>query len=226
MSYVLFWDIDGTLLTTGRAGIFAWEEAVWDVLGQTCDFSLLNTAGRTDTEIASELCAKYSANMVPNTVRDLLKAYEEKLPSSLPRKTGSVLKNVVEILSFIQGRRDIYSVLLTGNTRAGALAKLNYYGLTPFFSLGAFSDGCLDRVSIARKALNMLEFMLQPIEHENIFVIGDTPHDIECGNAIHAKTVAVATGGYDKEELNKYSPWLILKTLPKPGGFIELLGLA
>ena len=25
---VLFWDIDGTLLTTARAGVFAWEEAV------------------------------------------------------------------------------------------------------------------------------------------------------------------------------------------------------
>ena len=31
-----------------------------------------------------------------------------------------------------------------------------------------------------------------------VFVIGDTPHDIECANAIGARTIAVATGGYTR----------------------------
>ena len=33
VTFLLFWDIDGTLLTTGRAGIFAWEEAASDAAG-------------------------------------------------------------------------------------------------------------------------------------------------------------------------------------------------
>ena len=32
MMLALCWDIDGTLLTTGRAGIFAWEDAVREAL--------------------------------------------------------------------------------------------------------------------------------------------------------------------------------------------------
>ena len=32
-------------------------------------------------------------------------------------------------------------------------------------------------------------------------MIGDTPHDIHCANAIGALTIAVATGGYTAEEL-------------------------
>ena len=35
---VLFWDIDGTLLTTGKAGVPAWEAAVTEVTGR--DFEL------------------------------------------------------------------------------------------------------------------------------------------------------------------------------------------
>ena len=31
-----------------------------------------------------------------------------------------------------------------------------------------------------------------------MFVIGDTPHDIHCANAIGARTIAVATGGYTR----------------------------
>ena len=34
MTTVIFWDIDGTLLTTARAGIHAWEDAVAERTGK------------------------------------------------------------------------------------------------------------------------------------------------------------------------------------------------
>ena len=34
---LLLWDIDGTLLTTARAGIAAWEQALYEVSGVRAD---------------------------------------------------------------------------------------------------------------------------------------------------------------------------------------------
>ena len=36
---VLFWDIDGTLLQAGKAGLFAFDEAVREIYGQTIDYA-------------------------------------------------------------------------------------------------------------------------------------------------------------------------------------------
>ena len=49
---VLFWDIDGTLLTTGKAGVPAWEEAVKEVVGHDFQLSKFRIAGLTDYQIA------------------------------------------------------------------------------------------------------------------------------------------------------------------------------
>ena len=51
----LFWDIDGTLLTTARAGIRAWEDAVTQVAGRQVDLADFPTAGLTDRAIARDL---------------------------------------------------------------------------------------------------------------------------------------------------------------------------
>ena len=49
---VLFWDIDGTLLTTGKAGVPAWEQAVREVVGHDFQLSSFRVAGLTDYQIA------------------------------------------------------------------------------------------------------------------------------------------------------------------------------
>ena len=52
MTTHLFWDIDGTLLTTARAGIFALEDAALEVCDRELDLATMQTAGMTDAEIA------------------------------------------------------------------------------------------------------------------------------------------------------------------------------
>ena len=126
---ILFWDIDGTLLSTGRAGIFAWERAVVEVFGGTVDFSSVKTAGLTDTEIAAALSKVASASPTSEDVARVLQRYEHHLPDCLPLRTGTVLPGVMEVLEHLRGVDHVQSMLLTGNTRAGAAAKLAHYGL-------------------------------------------------------------------------------------------------
>lgn len=224
MTTVIFWDIDGTLLTTARAGIHAWEEAMEKRLGTPVDLSQFQTAGLTDVEIARKLAADYGLD--PAVAPELLRTYESRLAGSLARRTGAVLPHVREILERLRSRSDVHSALLTGNTRAGAAAKLRHYGLAEFFEGGAFADGAEDRASIARTALAQARGIVGDVSADRVYVIGDTPHDVSCGKAIGARVVAVATGGYTLDQLRGTEPWWLLPSLPEPEVFLSRLGLS
>jgi phosphoglycolate phosphatase-like HAD superfamily hydrolase len=220
---VLFWDIDGTLLSTGRAGIFAWNDSARELTGKDFDLTDVRTAGMTDHQIAVKTLEMLGVEQSPLHVERLLRRYEELLPSALPRRNGRVLDNVREILEYLQAERpDVRSYLLTGNTRAGARAKLTYYDLFHFFPDGAFAEDTGARAGIASRALELAK-KAGPIGEETIFVIGDTPHDIECASAIDAKTIAVATGGYSVDELKPHNPWRLFETLPAPEDFVRVI---
>lgn len=221
---VLFWDIDGTLLTTKRAGVFALEEAAREVCGTAPDFARLRTAGLTDHEVAMLAIRECGGTDTAQTASAFLRAYERHLPDRLGLRRGGPLPGVVEILDELDRRPDVISLLLTGNTPAGARAKLEHYGLARYFAGGAFCIDGDDRPSIARRALTVAaEHAAGPVDPQSIYVIGDTPHDVRCGNEIEARTVAVASGTYALEELEAEDPWLALEHLPGPSRFIELL---
>ncbi len=222
MTLVLCWDIDGTLLTTGRAGIFAWEDAAAEQVGHPVDFSTLETAGLTDVEIAARIAERFGLPGVG--AEALLGRYQALLPDRLHRRKGWVLAGVRPLLEAVRDRPDVVSVLLTGNTEAGARAKLSHYGLDKFFDRGAFADGCRDRGAIARRALDVAREMLgREAPPSRLYVIGDTPHDIACARAIGARAVAVASGSYTMEELARHDPWWLLSELPAPELFLTRL---
>jgi phosphoglycolate phosphatase-like HAD superfamily hydrolase len=220
---VLFWDIDGTLITTRRAGMFAWNDSVKELTGRDFDLRVqVRTAGLTDYQIAVMTFELLGVEPEETLVRQLVHRYEALLPSSLPLRDGCVLPNVREILEHLRDRADFRSYLLTGNTRGGAHAKLTYFGLMEFFPDGAFAEDAGARATIAARALALAR-RTAPVADDRVYVIGDTPHDIECGRAIGARTIAVATGGYTLDELRAHDPWRAFEVLPPVEEFMELL---
>ena len=219
---VLFWDIDGTLLTTGKAGVPAWEEAVKEVVGHDFQLSKFRIAGLTDYQIAVRTFELLGVDVNEDQIRRMVKRYEELLPEALPLKQGRVLPNVREILDRLVQRSDVRSYLLTGNTRGGARAKLTHYDLFRYFPDGAFAEDAGERSEIAARALELAR-RAGPVSDQGVFVVGDTPHDIHCANAIGARTVAVATGGYSLDELESHRPWRAFAELPPADEFIRLI---
>lgn len=220
---LIFWDIDGTLLNTARAGVYALEDAYFALTGEKIDLQAIPTAGLTDAEIVRAIFTLEGRTVDSALIEKFLRLYESRLPECLPRRQGEVLPGVEDILKEIDGRSDVVSMLLTGNTSAGAQAKLRHYGLDRYFRWGSFCDGATDRVSIARKALEMSREIVGEIPLDNICVVGDTPHDIRCAKAIGAKAVAVATGSHGLEDLERHEPWWALERLPDPPAFLKEL---
>jgi phosphoglycolate phosphatase-like HAD superfamily hydrolase len=221
----LFWDIDGTLLTTGKAGVPAWEAAVREVVGHDFELSSFRVAGLTDFQIAVRTFEMLGVTAGDDTLRRMVRRYEELLPVWLPTKQGRVLPNVREILDRLREQPGMRSYLLTGNTPGGARAKLTHYDLFDYFVGGAFAEDAGDRSTIARRALDQAR-RDGPVDDGAAFVIGDTPHDIQCANAIGARTVAVATGGYSLEELQSHQPWRAFAELPPAEEFVRLIAEA
>jgi phosphoglycolate phosphatase len=219
---VLFWDIDGTLLTTNKGGVFAWDDAVKEITGRDFQLASIRIPGLTDYQIAVRTLESLGVDPEHDLLERLVRRYESLLPSSLPRKKGHVLPNVREILEGLHGREDFRSYLLTGNTRGGAEAKLTHYGLWSFFPAGAFAEDTGARATIAARAMVMAR-KHGPVAEADAFVIGDTPHDIEGANAIGVRTIAVATGGYDVDELQAHNPWRLYSELPAPDEFLRLI---
>jgi phosphoglycolate phosphatase-like HAD superfamily hydrolase len=224
----VFWDIDGTLISTDGAGRRAWERAATEVLGQRDAFADLETAGSSDAEIAMAVCRAADVDEAECAPR-LLEAVQRALPRELRVGIGRVLANVRENLEALSARDDVVNMLLTGNVAANGRFKLERFDLWRFFGAGgAFSVAGTDRAGIARRARTLaIEHAGQEVAGEQMVVIGDTPHDIACGKAIGARTIAVATGhAYTLGELEAQQPWRALPVLPEPASLCATLGLA
>jgi phosphoglycolate phosphatase-like HAD superfamily hydrolase len=221
MTVVLFWDVDGTLLTTDRAGVFSLEDALEQVTGVRADLQGMATAGMTDYAIAAAAIEAAGHEAADATVLRFLDVHGGQLASYLDRRHGHAMPGVHEVLEDLDGDPCVANLLLTGNVEPGAYAKLAHYGLDGFFPRGgAFCVGAGDRVGVARRAAALTS------PGDTVYVIGDTPADVECGKAIEARTIAVATGSYDLEALRRTQPWATLERLPEPAAFRELVGLA
>jgi phosphoglycolate phosphatase len=220
VTVVLFWDVDGTLLTTARAGVFSLEDALEEVSGVRADLQGMATAGMTDYAIGEAALARVGHATDEGTVQRYLELHGRQLPGYLHRREGHVMPGVREVLEDLDGDPAVRNLLLTGNIEAGARAKLAHYGLSEFFREGgAFCVGPGERAEIARRALPLAG-------GAQAYVIGDTPADVACGKEIGARTIAVATGSYSLAELQALEPWTALEHLPEPAAFRKLLGLS
>jgi phosphoglycolate phosphatase-like HAD superfamily hydrolase len=223
----VFWDIDGTLIRTGGAGLRAWEQAVAEVMGRSDGLAGIETSGISDAEIAVGVCRAAGVDEA-GTASRLLQALERLLPGDPHASDGRVLPNVREDLEALSARDDVVNMLLTGNIAANARFKLELFDLWRFFDAGgAFSVEGADRAGIARHARALAaQHAGRRLVGEQMVVIGDTPHDIACGKAIGARTLAVATGRvYDLADLERAEPWRAFAALPDPGHLCATLGL-
>lgn len=204
---LFLFDIDGTLITSGGAGETALIEAMAQRFGVQEDLKGITLAGATDALIAVALLEKHGLEASPENTVALLDSYLHFLGPSMPRHSGRLLPGILPLLDALKQRPDAVLALLTGNMVRGAEIKLGHYGVWDYFEFGAFADDHHDRNELGKFArARATEKHGVSFEPGQIFVIGDTPRDIECGRAIGARTVAIATGNYDRASLAGLSP--------------------
>lgn len=223
MNICLF-DIDGTLIASGGAGKAALESALAEEFGVRLRPGNVEFSGRTDRAIIRDLFRVHEMAEVPEHLQRLLDAYLERLPQCLAAHRGRILPGMAELLATLQARGDVVLGLLTGNVREGARLKLGHYQLDHYFTLGGFGDAHFERDDVAREAFAAVQqHRGGSVRGEDIWVIGDTPLDVQCARAIGARVAAVATGWHPFEELEATRPDLLLQDFADPGPFLTQL---
>lgn len=222
--YLLLFDIDGTLIVSGGAGERALGDAFKERFGIFEDLTGITIAGATDARLAREMLEKNGVEASPENIAALLDTYVHFLKERMPLHQGRVLPGIVELLELLKAREDCVLALLTGNLVRGAEIKLTHYGVWDYFEFGAFADDHADRNELGKFAqARALELHGEEFPPERILVIGDTPRDIECGRAIGARTVAIATGNYSRDELAAHRPDFLFEDLSDAKAVITAL---
>ncbi|HEY7002284.1 MAG TPA: HAD family hydrolase [Candidatus Udaeobacter sp.] len=222
---LLLFDIDGTLIHSGGAGVHALRAAFKERFGIDDDLHDIEVSGMTDSGIVVSILNKHKIPVTNENVSAFLDSYVHFLSMELPRREGALLPGVLELLHRLKSRPHVVLALLTGNVSRGAQLKLEHYGVWHFFEFGAFADDHRDRNRLGpfararAKERHGREFSASEID-----VIGDTPRDIACGRALGARTVAVATGTWSRDQLATYQPDFLIDDLSNVEAIIDTLG--
>jgi phosphoglycolate phosphatase len=222
---LLLFDIDSTLVNTDGAGFKALQQIIRDRYGKNDALDDIEIAGKTDRNITADILRKYDVDPTNENVSRFLDEYVAHLARLLPQLHGKILPGISEILPRMKANPNRVLGLLTGNIERGAKLKLERYGLWDFFELGAFADDHHDRNQLGEFARRRAqEKHGHQFDAAQIDVIGDTGHDVSCGKAIGARTIAVATGSWSAERLRNYQPDFLFDDFGNVNEIIDTLG--
>ncbi len=212
---VLLFDIDGTLVSTGGAGAVAWRRAFEELHGIPAEIGQFTDAGMTDPDVGAKTFeAVLHRPPTHHELAQLIQRRLEHMPETVAESERyRVLPGVRERLRQLSHDGHLLG-LVTGNIDGVARIKLQRGDLNRWFSFGAYAGVGMDRAAIVREAVRRVEATVgQDLPNSEIFVIGDTPLDIEAAHAVGCTAIGVATGHLDADGLRRAGADHVLATL-------------
>ena len=240
---LILFDIDGTLLHAPGAGRAAFAQAFKEAFGWEQTVDHINFNGATDLNVFRQICAERGVESTPVMEKAFFERLAPALEKRLKERPPILFPNIGNILNLLSnGNVDAMSSsrfahnnamrtsrlhsrsswklgLVTGNIETTAWMKLRYAGIDQYFSFGGFSCGHADRAEIARIALRA-----SGIENpDKVFLIGDTTNDINAAKANGFISIAVATGGFDFQTLEKAGADFVFEDLTDTERVLSIL---
>ncbi len=213
---IVLFDIDGTLLRgVGPCHKEALIEGIRQVTGITTSFDGVATAGTLDRDLIASLLA--TGGYSDDRIRAALPEIAEACEAVYLRNCASDLRPFVcpGVRRFLEQLRthDAALGLVTGNLNAIGWKKMELAGLRNYFSVGAFSQDGHTRTELAGIAAERARAHCQWARQCPVTLIGDHANDILAAKANGFRSVAVATGVSAKEELQRFLPDIVARTL-------------
>ena len=218
---VLF-DVDGTLISTGGAGARSWRHAFDVLYGVPADIGKFTDAGMTDPVVAKlTFTSAVGHEPSPTELATVMAAYLDRLPYEVEHSDAyRVLAGAEDLLPRLGQREGVLLGITSGAVEAAAHIKLSRAGFNRYFPFGGYGSDSPDRVELTQRAIERGGRLIgEEIDPADVFVVGDTPKDVEAAHGAGCVAVATATGHYSREELEATGAEHVLDTLrgPFPG---------
>jgi len=209
MSLFLF-DIDGTLITGLGDYESALEEAIWTEFQKKVKVSLEGLHGLTDKAILRETLKRNNINVKEDSVSRCLFYFGEIYTAS--KEKTKLLPDVEETLEQLRNRGD-FLALVTGNATQFARKRLALYDLNKYLPSGAFGEESYERADLVAFAVSRAETRGWKKDLNDVYVVGDTIHDIRGGKRAGTRSVGVLTGKATTKDFQKEGADYIIKDL-------------
>ena len=225
---LLLFDIDGTLIT-GR-GIP--KKVFLQTVGKRYpnypaekDFRF---SGLTDPVIVQKILEVSGAPDFDNhtLINEILNEFLDCLQKNMNKDNPPhLLSGVSELLEACHKIDECFLGLVTGNMERGAEIKLSAADLDHYFPVGAFGSDNYDRNLLPPLAVKRAEkFYNISFSKENIWIIGESIHDVRCAKANGLRCLAAAASTTTEEELHAEQPDAVLKDLSDLQKIMNILG--
>jgi phosphoglycolate phosphatase len=211
---VVLFDVDETLVHTGGSGARSWKVAFDNLYGIPADIGQHTSAGETDPEVAR---ATFKAilgrepsddELVQVYVQYLLNLSKDIVVSEGYRMLPGADRCLADL-----GKAGVLLGLVSGAMEGAARTKLIPANLNRFFLFGAYGSDSPDRAELTGIAIEKARRLHTRLTPAQVFVVGDTPRDIEATRKAGAVAVGVASGHYSVTDLTKAGADHVLASL-------------
>jgi phosphoglycolate phosphatase-like HAD superfamily hydrolase len=215
MPPVVLFDVDGTLIDSGGAGARSWRHAFDKLYGIPADIGSHTSAGETDPVVARKTFeAAVGREPTEAELARLFAVYLLMLSEEVRTSEGYRMLEGVEDLLLMLSDAGTMLGLVSGAMEGAARVKLSRADLNRFFVFGGYGSDSDDRAMLTRVAIDKAATLHgHDVTPDRVFVVGDTPLDIEAARAVGAVSVAVASGKFSVEELRSSGARYVLTSL-------------
>lgn len=207
---LLLFDIDGTLVLTRGAGREATKHAMREVFGDAGNIEGHTFGGKTDWTTLLELLTP--RGFAPDDIERHMPRYAATMGRHLAQIIDDFpvipCPHADDVVASLRTRADLHFGIVTGNVQPAASIKLRAAGFDPaWFPVGAHGDEAVERDSLPPLAIQRAQRHYRvDFAPDEVFVIGDTPADVQCARAAGAVAVAVLTGAGSRADLEASQP--------------------
>ena len=226
---VLLWDVDGTLVKAGDLGAAVFDVALEQVLGVRPE-ARVRMSGKTDPQIVRDYLSEMNIEETSGVIEAVLHGIEMELGEAAASGElaagGRACLGAAALLAELAEQPTVLSTLVTGNIYPNALAKVAAFGLEQWLdlSVGAYGSDEDDRNLLVPIAMaRVAERKAWRVDPDQVWVIGDTPRDLECARAAGVRCLLVGTGRYPTDSLENLGADVVLEDLCDTAAVVKLL---
>ncbi len=214
---VVLFDVDETLVHTGGSGARSWKAAFEKLYDIPADIGEHSSAGETDPQVAAATFRAVVGHEPSDVELDQLYVqYLLFLADDILVSEGYRMLPGADHCLAALGKSGVLLGLVSGAMEGAARTKLIPANLNRFFIFGAYGSDSPDRAELTGIAIEKAARMHAHLTPAQVFVVGDTPRDVDAAREAGAVSVGVASGRYSVDELAKAGADHVLGSLTEP----------